>query len=110
MLGPCDCRVGRKIRWGGGSRENREEAAAIVEVGEDEGWTRIGAWSWVTKSWNYFGDGDTGPAQYEAGVIWGKAATVKPGVSLSQDPRLAPGGLTPRDGGSQKRSIDRSIS
>ena len=26
------------------SRENREEAAAIVQVGEDEGWTRARAW------------------------------------------------------------------
>lgn len=31
--------------WGvRGSRENREGAAAIVQVGEDEGWTRVRAW------------------------------------------------------------------
>lgn len=93
MLGPYDCRVGRKVRWGGESRENRDDAAAIVEVGEDEGWTRTEAWSWVVKFWKYFGVGDTGPAQYEgcnavteAGVIWGTAGNsqtrseVEPGL------------------------------
>ena len=31
--------------WGvRGSKEDREEAAAIVQVGEDEGWTRARAW------------------------------------------------------------------